>query len=223
MLKYESVMHIGIFDSGIGGEAIAAALRKSFPSAEITCVNDHKHMPYGERSPKNIIYLTKKAIQPLLNENCDVIIIACNTATTVAISNLRSSYPNTKFIGIEPMLKPASEITKTKHIAVCATPRTLQSERYAKLKNTWCTDIKVTEPDCSDWASLIEQNRENEIRIDHLVKSLIAEKVDVIVLGCTHYHWIKQRIIDAAGPTITVLEPSEAIAQRVRNLLAIDC
>jgi glutamate racemase len=212
-------MRIGVFDSGVGGEAVANTLRQLLPTAEIISINDHEHMPYGNREPKEIIRLTKNSIKPLIDMGCDAIVIACNTVTTVAISALRSTYPIVNFIGIEPMIKPATKMTKTKCIAVCATPRTLQSDRYKELKNTWALDIKVIEPDCSNWAELIEHGKSDKINIDSVMKSLVDHNVDVIVLGCTHYHWIKQRIIDAVGPKITVLEPSDAIAKRIKTLI----
>ena len=216
-------MRIGIFDSGIGGEAVAETLRHLLPNAEIISVNDHTHMPYGDRSPTEIIQLTKNAIQPLLEIKCDAIIIACNTATTVAISALRSSYPNVNFIGIEPMVKPAAKMTKTKHIAVCATAGTLKSERYKQLKQEFAKNIEVIEPDCSNWAKLVENNKSDEIDIASFVESISNHNADVIVLGCTHYHWIKQRIINAVGSNVVVLEPSDAIAERVKSLLTKVC
>ncbi|HEU4830768.1 MAG TPA: glutamate racemase [Candidatus Saccharimonadales bacterium] len=212
-------MRIGVFDSGIGGEAIAERLRELLPHAEIISVNDRAHMPYGNRTPAEIIELTNSAIQPLLELPCDAIVIACNTATTVAIAELRSLHPQTHFIGIEPMIKPASSLTKTGHIAVCATPRTLQSARYDELKRTWAADIEVIEPDCSQWAELIEYGKSDQIDIAAIMAPLVAKGVDVIVLGCTHYHWVKQRILDTVGDNITVLEPSDAIAERIKSLL----
>jgi len=209
MIRYEVIMRIGVFDSGVGGEAVANTLRQLLPTADIISINDHDHMPYGNRDPKEIIRLTKNAIKPLLDERCDAIVIACNTVTTVAISALRSVYPDVNFIGIEPMVKPAAKMTKTKHIAVCATPRTLQSDRYKELKNNWASEIEVIEPDCSNWAELIEHGKSDEIDIDSVSKSLIERNVDVIVLGCTHYHWIKQRIIDTGtiGTFVEVFDP----------------
>ena len=210
-------MCIGIFDSGIGGEAVATIIRKMIPHAEIISVNDHENVPYGDKKPAEIIHLTDKAIQPLIKAGCDTIVIACNTATTVAISSLRLSYPNEHFIGIEPMIKPAVQMTKTGSIAVCATPRTIESDKYKELKQTWAGGINVIEPDCTTWATLIEQNRSDEIDIGGLINKLSSLKVDVIVLGCTHFHWLKQRIIDTA-PGITVLEPSDSIVQRITTL-----
>jgi len=212
-------MRIGIFDSGIGGKAVANTLAKLLPSADIISINDHNHMPYGNRKPGEIIELTKKAISPLMNLGCDAIIIACNTATTVAITALRQVYPGVNFIGIEPMIKPAAAITKTNCVAVFSTPSTLQSDRYKELKREWAKGIKIIEPDCSDWAELIENGMSEEIDLSSVIKLLSNNNVDVIVLGCTHYHWIKQRIVDAASPKVTVLEPSDAIAERVKSLV----
>ncbi|MCX6728783.1 MAG: glutamate racemase [Candidatus Saccharibacteria bacterium] len=212
-------MRIGVFDSGIGGEAVATELRKLIKKAEVIAVNDHEHVPYGSRQPDEIISLTKNAIQPLISIDCDAIVIACNTATTVAISSLRKSYPNVNFIGIEPMIKPASQITKTNCIAVCATPGTLKSKQYRHLKNLWTKNIYVIEPDCSKWAELIESGELNKIDVESVVDTLIMENVDVIVLGCTHFHWLKKRIIQSAGSKIKVLEPSDAIASRTKSLI----
>jgi glutamate racemase len=195
-------------------------LEELIPEAKVISVNDHKNVPYGTKSPSEIIRLTDAAIQPLLYQHCDAIVIACNTATTVAISHLRSTYPLFKFIGIEPMVKPAALQTKTGVIAVLATPQTLKSERYENLKNTWASKVQVIEPDCHDWAELIEQDKSNEIDVVSVVDALLKQNVDVIVLGCTHYHWLKQRFIDAIGSNpMAVLEPSDAIANRIKDIV----
>ncbi len=212
-------MRIGIFDSGVGGKAVATKLSELLPHAEIISINDHKNMPYGNRKPNEIIQLTINAIQPLFQAKCDAIIIACNTATTVAISTLRSTYPDMHFIGIEPMIKPAVKLTKTRCIAVCATPSTIKSKRYSELKDTWAKDFKIIEPDCSQWAELIENGESDKIDTNSTVKYLMKKNVDVIVLGCTHYHWIKQRMKNATSPNIKVLEPSDAIAARITTIL----
>lgn len=213
-------MHIGIFDSGIGGEAIAQALKETFPDARFTVVNDKAHVPYGSKTASEVLRLTDSAIAPLLSGSCDIIVIACNTATTVALPTLRERYPQQRFIGIEPMIKPAAALTKTGVIAVCATPATLRSSRYHELKETYAGDITVIEPDCHDWAYLIENNQMNRSHIDAVINDAVEKNADVIVLGCTHYHWIKDEIIHAAGPEMTVMEPSGAIAARITQLLS---
>jgi glutamate racemase len=213
-------MHIGVFDSGVGGEAVALALQKTFPSAKIDVVNDKANIPYGIKTPAEVIQLTERAIQPLRKAGCDIIVIACNTATTLALPTLRSRYPSQLFIGIEPMIKPAASHTRTGVIAVCATPATLASPRYHELVHKYAEGLTIVEPDCSEWAFLIENNQLNRSHIVAVIDEVRAKKADVIVLGCTHYHWIKEEIIELAGSDITVLEPSEAIGKRVTQLLS---
>lgn len=212
-------MRLGIFDSGIGGKAIAESLIKFFPTAEILVVDDRKNVPYGEKSNQEILDLTDKAIQPLLKQECDVIVIACNTATAVAIDALREKYPRQKFIGIEPMIKTASALTKTNKIAVFATPATLKSERYKRLIKKYGKNLEIIEPDVSDWALMIEENQINYRSISEIIEGVCAKKVDVIVLACTHYHWIKDSIIELTHKRAVVIEPSEAIGKRVKSLL----
>lgn len=215
-------MRIGVFDSGIGGEAVAKDLSVGFPYADIVTADDRKNVPYGNRDATSIISLTDSAIQPLLQADCDVIVIACNTATAVAIETLRSRYPRQKFIGLEPMVKPALRLTKTGVIAVCATPATLASKRYRTAKSLYASDITVFEPDCSDWATLIENNSMNRETIDSVVQSCLRQKADVIILGCTHYHWIKDEVQQAAGESALVVEPTDAIIRRIKELLRLE-
>lgn len=212
-------MTIGIFDSGIGGKAVARSLALEFPDAVVVSVSDREHLPYGNRTPNEVRQLTDKAIQPLLAHSCDVIVIACNTATAAAIETLRETYPDQLFIGLEPMLKPAATASRNKVIAICATPATLASKRYQDAKQRFVGSVQVIEPDCSDWATLIEANQLNQSHIDTVMEMCLEKNADVIVLGCTHYHWIKEEIAKAVAGRATVLEPSDAIARRVRQLL----
>lgn len=208
-------MKIGVFDSGIGGEAVAAEIHALIPNAGVMTVNDHAHVPYGGRSKDEITALTDTAIQPLFDAGCDCIVLACNTATTNAIGALREKYPNQKFVGLEPMLKPARLLTRSQTIAVLATPATLASAQYAKLKLEWANDLTVLEPDCSTWASLIESGNMEEIDIRSSLEPLVSQGVDVIVLACTHYHWLKDSIQEYVGNTVSILEPSQAISSRI--------
>ncbi|KKW02666.1 MAG: Glutamate racemase [Candidatus Saccharibacteria bacterium GW2011_GWC2_48_9] len=212
-------MRLGVFDSGIGGEAVAAALRITFPQAIIHTLNDRQHVPYGNRSPDEVRTLTENAIEPFLAGAYDVIILACNTATALALEYLRTTYPDQKFIGIEPMIKTAATLTKSDVIAVCATPATLASRRYAALVRRHGAHLSILEPDCSEWAYLIENNQINQSHIKAIVDDMCDKGADVIVLGCTHYHWIKELIEQLANGRATVIEPSEAIGRRVSQLL----
>lgn len=213
-------MKLGVFDSGIGGEAVAAQLRTAFSDAEIITVNDRAHLPYGLRPAAEVRHLTDRALQPLLVAGCDVIVIACNTATAAAIDWLRARYPQTGFVGLEPMLKTAAGLTDSGVVAICATPGTLASRRYQASKQRWAAGLQVLEPDCADWASLIEANRQQELRLQAMVDELCAAGADVIVLACTHYHWIEAEIKTAAAGRARILQPTAAIVRRVAQLLA---
>lgn len=214
---YTGFMKIGVFDSGIGGKAVAELLSQAFPDAQIDYVHDSEHMPYGNRSAEDVRQLTDTAIQPLLGS--DVIVIACNTATALAIDWLRDRYPDQLFIGLEPMIKPAAALTRSGIITVCATPATLASERYHSLKGTYAADITILEPDCSDWARMIEHKSIDDQKIINMVRASAEQHADVIVLACTHYHWIREQIEQSAGPDVTVLDPSRAIVARILNIL----
>lgn len=214
-------MKLGVFDSGIGGKSIATALQSNFSDAEIILVNDRGNLPYGDKTKSEIIKLTNNAIQPLLSANCDIIILACNTATSLAIDTLRINYPNQKFIGIEPMIKTAAKLSKSHTIAVCATPSTLSSERYYNLVQKFGSELQIIEPDCRDWAQMIEQNNISYEVIKQTINKVCKQGADVIVLGCTHYHWIKDDIIKLANGRATVIEPSESIGRQVEKLLKL--
>jgi len=198
---------------------VAAALQITFPEATITTLNDKKNAPYGSKSPAEIVRLTTLAVQPLLNGAYDVIIIACNTASVSAIETLRATYPKQKFIGIEPMVKTAAALTKTSTIAVCATPATLASNRYGQLVSHYGAHLTILEPDCSTWAYMIENNQINREEIARIITNVCSKGADVIVLGCTHYHWIKELVTEIADGRAVVIEPSEAIGRRIISLL----
>jgi glutamate racemase len=210
-------MTIGIFDSGKGGYNILEILRQSFPNFEFIYISDEKNLPYGLKSAEIVRELTSRAIQPLV-PRCQIIVIACNTATTSAIDHLRASFPNVKFIGLEPMVRPAAKTTQTNAICVCATPATLRSHDYAQLKSNFAQNVEVIEPDCSTWAELIENDKLDEIDLEPLKSTILGQNCDVLVLGCTHYHALIPKLRKLL-PKIAILEPSDAIVERVKNLL----
>lgn len=212
-------MKIGVFDSGIGGEAVARDFRVGLPDASILTVSDQANLPYGSKTPQHIKQLVDNAIQPLLHAECDVIVIACNTATTIALTELRERYPGQKFIGIEPMVRTASSLTKTGVVCICATPATLASQRYRDLKNMYGQDITFVEPDCGDWAQMIENDTVNEQVISTRINQSIDTGADVIVLGCTHYHWVLELIEQIAADRAVILEPTDAIVSRIKQLI----
>lgn len=209
---------IGVFDSGVGGLSVANAIRKAHPSYEVIYVNDRKNVPYGGKSPEVLFGLVLPILQKLVSDGCEVIVIACNTVTTTLITQLREALP-VPLIGIEPMVKPAAELTKTGVIAVCATPTTLASERYAYLKDTYAANKTVIEPDCSQWSYMIEHNKVNDAYIALQVKDMCDAGADVIVLGCTHYHWIEEKIRGMATGRAEIIQPEQAIIRQLERVL----
>lgn len=209
---------IGVFDSGIGGLSVARAIEKARPDDRIIYVNDKAHVPYGDKSPEQLLGFVVPILQGLVDQGCEVIVIACNTVTTTLITELRQRL-SVPLIGIEPMVKPAAEATRTGVIAVCATPATLKSKRYAWLKQTYAHDVTVLEPDCATWAYMIEHNQINEQLIAQHIESLCIEGADQIVLGCTHYHWIEGVVTRLAADRAAVLQPEQAIVNRLQAVL----
>lgn len=211
-------MKIGIFDSGVGGRSFVDALNMRFPDAEIIYKDDRDNLPYGNKSTEELLSLTLPIFKEFEFENCDAVLVACNTITTNIISQLRES-TKVPLVGVEPMIKPASEISKSRVIAVCATPATLSSNRYLWLKNEYAEGLMVVEPDCSNWAQMIENNMQNELQLKNMIDTLRLNKVDVIVLGCTHYHWIEYELRELAGPDIQVIQPIEPVLNQLERVL----
>ncbi len=214
---------IGIFDSGVGGKSVANAIEAALPEDEIIYVNDQTHLPYGNRRPDDIKNLVVPILEDLVKQGCKVVVIACNTVTTTVIEELRQRI-KVPLIGIEPMVKPAAEQTKSGVIAVCATPATLASKRYSWLKETYAKDVEILEPDCSDWTTMIESNQIDHEHIAKRILEVCEKKADVIVLGCTHYHWIEneiQSIADKYGAKVIQSEtPVVAELKRVLEQLS---
>jgi len=212
-------MKIGVFDSGVGGLSVVRAIRQAMPSVEVIFKNDAEHVPYGTKSLSEIYNYTLPILYSLVNEGAKVIVIACNTVTTNFINELREELP-VPLIGMEPMIKPAATASRSKIIAVCATPRTLESHRYQWLKQQFASGVKVLEPDCSDWAVMIEQNNIDRQKISDLVNALCQQGADQIVLGCTHYHWIEQIIRDAAKGRAVVNQPEQPVIDQLKRVTA---
>lgn len=212
-------MKIGVFDSGIGGLSVARAIEKGLPKADVRFVHDTpEHFPYATKSPDEIYGFILPIFQSLADERCDAIVVACNTVSTTLIIRLRGAF-DVPMVALEPMVKPAAALTQSGVIAVCATPTTLASERYAWLKTTYGQAYTFIEPDCADWSYLIENNRMNETRIREGIEPALAAGADVVVLGCTHYHWIETEIKAIAKDRAQVLQPEAAVVAQVKRVL----
>jgi glutamate racemase len=213
-------MKVGVFDSGVGGLAVAKAVQKALPDYEVIYRNDKQHVPYGTRTPEEILSFVVPIFQGMVDEGCEAIVVACNTVSTTLISQLRERF-SIPLVAMEPMVKPAAAKTKTGVIAVCATPATLASARYKWLKDTYAQGVKVIEPDCSDWATMIEHDNVEESKVRDRIEEACDEGADVIVLGCTHYHWIEDLIQGIAAKRAVVVQPERPVIKQLKRVLGL--
>lgn len=209
---------IGVFDSGVGGLSVANTLKKALPAHQIVYRDDSENIPYGTKTKAELQQLVVPIVQSM-EDNCDVIVIACNTVSTTLMDDLRRIL-QVPLIAVEPMIQQAAPLSKSHIIAVCATPTTLNSQRYADLVQEYGTGLTILEPDCSTWAYLIENNQLDAQTVTEPITLACEQGADVIVLGCTHYHWIEELITRIASGRATVLQPESYIISQVQQVLA---
>lgn len=211
-------MKVGVFDSGVGGLSVANAIRKALPELTVILKEDKRHVPYGTRQPAEILEFVVPIFHEMIKEGCIVIVIACNTVSTNLMDSLRERF-SVPLIAVEPLVKYAARLTRSKTITVCATPATLASSRYQYLKSRYANRLTVLEPDCSDWAQMIQDRHVDRNKVHDSIEASLEKKSDVIVLGCTHYHWIEQEIKDMADARAIVLQPEPLVIGQLRQLL----
>lgn len=213
---------IGIFDSGIGGTSIWKEIHELLPLENTIYLSDSKNAPYGIKSSKEIRNLSIKNTDYLIENGCKIIVVACNTATTNAITYLRSHY-NIPFIGIEPAIKPAALQSKTKKIGILATKGTLNSSLFEKTASNFKNDIEIIEQIGVGLVELIEEGKiySNEMKslLTLYLKPMIAKNIDHLVLGCTHYPYLIPVIKDIIGNKITIIDSGLAVARQTKNVL----
>lgn len=216
---------IGFFDSGIGGTSIWKEVTSLLPNENTIFLADSKNAPYGLKNKEAIIALCKKNTDYLLNKNCKLIVVACNTATTNAISYLRTNY-TIPFIGIEPAIKPAAIKTKTNVVGVLATKGTLSSELFSKTSSIHASNIKVIEQDGDGIVELIENGMLHSEEMHRLLKRylqpMIAQNIDYLVLGCTHYPYLNPILKEILPKHIRVIDSGYAVAKQVKRVLSFD-
>ncbi len=212
---------IGLFDSGIGGTSIWNAIHKLLPTENTIYLSDSKNAPYGLRSKEEIIALSIKNTELLLEMNCKVIVVACNTATTNAVKELRSKY-NIPFIGIEPALKPAVANSQTQTIGILATKGTLSSELFGKAVAIY-QDTKIIEQIGHGLVELIENGKMYCEEMTQLLKKylepMVGENIDYLVLGCSHYPYLIPQIKAIIPSHIQIIDSGEAVAKQTYKLL----
>lgn len=214
---------IGIFDSGSGGLSVYRELVKLLPAERYIYYSDAANCPYGEKSPLFIRRRARFITEFLLDKGADVIVVACNTATAAAISELRAQYPDVPFVGMEPAVKPAALGTKSGVIGVLATAGTLRASKYLNTRGLYEGDVRVVEHVGQGFVELVENGvldgpeAENTVRAS--LQPLLDEGADVIVLGCTHYPFLRPLIERIAGPGVEVIDPAPAVARQTLRIL----
>ncbi len=215
---------IGIFDSGVGGLSVLRAVRRELPHESLIFVGDQGHVPYGSRPRSQILDYVFGLTRFLLNKGAKLIVVACNTASAVALHDLREAFPEVPFVGMEPAVKPAAETTHTGKVGVLATPTTFAGELYASVVERFAQGVELFQSTCP---GLVEQVEAGDLDgpatrtiLEEALNPMLAEGIDTVVMGCTHYPFVIPLIEQITGPGVRTIDPAPAIARQIRRVLA---
>jgi glutamate racemase len=216
-------LRIGVFDSGVGGLSVLKAIRQQLPLADLIYVADSANAPYGERDDA-FISDRCHAISKFLNQqHVDGIVVACNTATAIAVQGLRAALPDMPIIGVEPGIKPGIAQSKSKRVGVLATPGTMASAKFKALVDAHGREATLVLQPCPGLAKEIESGSLDRPELQALIRQfcapLIEAHVDTVVLGCTHYPFATHLFRQALGPDVGLLDTADAVARRTAELL----
>ena len=218
---------IGIFDSGIGGLSVFREIRKVLPEQSYVYYSDNAHCPYGEKTREYIIDRARAITRFLLEKGCEIIVVACNTATAAAIATLREEFP-VKFIGMEPAIKPAAQATRTGVVGVLATAGTLKATKYIDTRARWAQNVRIVEHIGQGFVELVEKGITTGHEADSTVRTslmpLLDAGADMIVLGCTHYPFLSETISKVASEAypernIEIIDPAPAVARHLIEVM----
>jgi glutamate racemase len=217
---------LGVFDSGVGGLSVLKAIRLQIPSQRVIYLADQRHVPYGLRPKDEVREFSEGITKFLRDQGAKVIVVACNTASAAALQYLREIFPDTLFVGMEPAVKPAAESTQTGVVGVLATPTTFQGALYSSVVERFATGVTLLQDTCP---GLVEQIENGELDtpatraiLENALKPMLAQGIDTIVLGCTHYPFVIPLIQTITGPAVRVLDPAPAVARQVARLIEIN-
>ena len=214
---------IGIFDSGSGGLSVYREIVKLLPQERYIYFSDNAHCPYGEKTAEFIQDRARAITEILLGMGADIIVVACNTATAAAIAMLREEYPDIPFVGMEPAVKPAALGTETGVIGVLATAGTLKGSKYLHTRGRFEDDVTIVEHVGEGFVELVENGILDGPEAYETVKAslqpLLDAGADRIVLGCTHYPFLRPVIEAIAGPGVEIIDPAPAVAQQTVRML----
>lgn len=214
---------IGFFDSGVGGISVLREAIKMLPNEDFIYYGDSKNAPYGEKSVEEIKKLAFKVAERLINRQVKAIVVACNTATSAAIDELREKYRDMPVIGIEPALKPAIKLKRDGKIIVMATPVTLKEDKFMNLMKKYEDTAEIVTVPCAGLAEIIEQGHFNGSIVNDYIETKLCTykngKIAAVVLGCTHYPFIKEEISKVIDSNIPIIDGSEGTINQLKRKL----
>ncbi len=215
---------IGVFDSGVGGLSVWREIARQLPGHDTLYVADQAHVPYGPRPLAEVRRFAEGIARFLLEEGADVVVVACNTASAAALHHLRATFPDVPFVGMEPAVKPAVQNTRTGAVGVIATPATFQGELFASLLERFAADVRVFPQVCPGLVEAVEAGELDTPSTERLVRAclepLLAAGIDELVLGCTHYPFLRPLIERVVGSGVEIIDPAPAVARQTGRVLA---
>lgn len=212
---------IGVFDSGAGGISVLKCLVGELPQERFSYFGDSANAPYGDRDPKEIVALSRTIVERQLDQGAKAIVIACNTATAAAAAELRGAHPDVPIVGVEPALKPAVLAFPRGRILVLATQATLSLEKFQRLEERWGSQAEVIGVPCVGLVDLIERGDPDDSAIHELLEDLVGAyrgTVDAVVLGCTHYPFVRHQIAQVLGD-VAFFDGGMGTARQLRTVL----
>ncbi len=221
-MSQSSNLSIGVFDSGVGGLSLLRVIRKHLPDARLLYVADSAHAPYGDRRAEFIRQRCETIAAFLVAQRVSAIVVACNTASVLALNHLRQKF-EIPFVGIEPAIKPAASFTRSGVVGVLATSRTIESPGVKRLCELYGDNVEILLQACPGLADRIENadlaSTETRSLLQQALAPLLDRGADTIVLGCTHYPFVKPVVQQIVGSRVTVIEPGDAVARQLQRRL----
>lgn len=219
-----STAPIGVFDSGVGGLSVWREIARQLPHESTLYVADQAHIPYGPRPLDEVRRYAEGITRFLLDRGAKLIVVACNTASGAALHTLRATFPATPFVGMEPAVKPAAERTRTGVVGVIATPATFQGDLFPALVARFAAAVDLRAQTCPGLVEAVEAGDlatpETEALLRRYLAPMLDAGIDQLVLGCTHYPFLRATIARIVGPAVGLIDPGPAVARQAGRLLA---
>lgn len=213
---------VGIFDSGVGGLSVLKEIREMLPHEDILYLADTANCPYGSKTREQIRRLASGIARFLISQGAKLIVVACNTASVASLAHLRAEFA-IPFVGMVPAVKPAASSSRSRRVGVMATSATFQGEMFDDLVRKFASDVEIVRQVCPGLVQVVEKGQVDSPETDQMladyVRPLIEAQVDTIVLGCTHYVFLRRAVQNLVGPDVAVIDSGQAVARQVTRVL----